>query len=150
MSMCTGLFSLAGSSEGFIGREGNCQIPRNSSTLGTMHSIIEYSDDQHRQQVVELRRTVFGYGATHNSPGLSIDKKLAVHDGLFFLAQDECHVVGTEQALIHLGCGKIHFQIHSDNPSVTAFYESFGYAVDPRVSLGNMVSNNVLHLDASL
>ena len=59
-------------------------------------------------------------------------------------------MVGTEQALIHLGCGKIHFQIHSDNPSVTAFYESFGYAVDPRVSLGNMVSNNVLHLDASL
>ena len=30
--------------------------------------------------------TVFGYETAHNTPSLAIDKKLAVKDGLFFVA----------------------------------------------------------------
>ena len=60
-----------------------------------MHSIITYSDGPHRQAVIALWRTVFGYEAPHNSPELAIDKKLAVQDGLFFVAQEAGDVVGT-------------------------------------------------------
>jgi len=60
-----------------------------------MHSIIEYSDDQHRQQVIQLWKSVFGYEAAHNAPSGAIDKKLAVRDGLFFLADVDGTVAGT-------------------------------------------------------
>jgi ribosomal protein S18 acetylase RimI-like enzyme len=143
-----------------------------------MHSIKEYSDGQHRHQVIELWKTVFRYDAPHNAPEISIDNKLAVGDRLFFLAQDGGNVVGTvlagydghrgwlysvavhpaarkqglgaalvrhaEQALTNLGCVKINLQILSGNASVTAFYESLGYTVEPRVSMGKIVSGNIL------
>ena len=60
-----------------------------------MESITEYSDDRHRQQVIRLWKTVFGYEAAHNDPAVAIDKKLAVRDGLFFLADVDGAVVGT-------------------------------------------------------
>jgi len=52
----------------------------------------------HRDQVTALWQTVFGYEAAHNSPGLVIDKKLAVDDGLFFVAVASDAVVGTIMA----------------------------------------------------
>jgi len=60
-----------------------------------MHSIVEYVDAVHRTQVIDLWRSVLGYVAAHNDPGLSIDRKLAVPDGLFFVAQLRQTVCGT-------------------------------------------------------
>uniref|UniRef100_A0A7C2AZF1 GNAT family acetyltransferase n=1 Tax=Pseudomonas graminis TaxID=158627 RepID=A0A7C2AZF1_9PSED len=60
-----------------------------------MVAITNYSDALHRQAVIELWDAVFGYETAHNTPGLAIDKKLAVADGLFFVALRDNDVVGT-------------------------------------------------------
>lgn len=60
-----------------------------------MVAITEYSDTLHRQSVIELWDAVFGYETAHNTPSLAIDKKLAVSDGLFFVALTENEVMGT-------------------------------------------------------
>lgn len=57
-----------------------------------------YDDDAHRQPVIALWETVFGYPSAHNEPSRVIDTKLAVHDGLFFVALLDGHVVGTVMA----------------------------------------------------
>lgn len=60
-----------------------------------MHHITLYQDTRHRPQVIALWTDTFGQGTGHNDPGLSIDKKLAVADGLFFVALVGDRVVGT-------------------------------------------------------
>lgn len=57
-------------------------------------AIIAYSDAVHRNQVVALWQNVFGYDAPHNEPHFVIAKKLAVDDGLFFVAEAGGKVVG--------------------------------------------------------
>jgi ribosomal protein S18 acetylase RimI-like enzyme len=47
-----------------------------------------------------------------------------------------------EQALTALGCLKINLQIISENASAAGFYESMGYAVEPRVSMGKKLGQN--------
>lgn len=59
------------------------------------HPIGQYRDRQHRAQVVALWQEAFGYDTAHNLPTLAIDKKLAVSDGLFFVATDKKAVIGT-------------------------------------------------------
>ncbi|KRP47679.1 acetyltransferase [Pseudomonas synxantha] len=54
-----------------------------------------YRDRQHRAQVVALWEEAFAYDTAHNLPSLAIDKKLAVNDGLFFVATDKKAVIGT-------------------------------------------------------
>jgi ribosomal protein S18 acetylase RimI-like enzyme len=142
-----------------------------------MHTLTDYSDDQHRQQVIQLWETVFGYETAHNTPSLAIDKKLAVHDGLFFVALADGSVCGTvmagydghrgwlyavavhplhrkqglgaalvrfaEQALVARGCMKINLQIVSGNDAVAGFYESLGYAVERRISMGKTLKQNI-------
>jgi ribosomal protein S18 acetylase RimI-like enzyme len=49
----------------------------------------------HRSQVIALWETVFGYDAPHNNPSIAIDKKMAVNDGLFFVAVADNAVIGT-------------------------------------------------------
>ena len=61
-------------------------------------TITNYNDRAHREQVVALWKTVFAYETAHNRPGLVIDKKLAVNDGLFFVALADNKVVGTVMA----------------------------------------------------
>ena len=61
-------------------------------------TIAVFDNSRHRDQVVRLWEQVFGYQAAHNSPALVIDKKLAVADGLFFVAVVEGVVVGTIMA----------------------------------------------------
>ncbi|MEQ9443947.1 MAG: GNAT family acetyltransferase [Rhodospirillaceae bacterium] len=39
-----------------------------------------------------------------------------------------------------LGCLKVNLQVREGNESVTAFYESLGFEVEPRVSMGKLVS----------
>jgi len=140
-------------------------------------AIQTYQDAAHHAQVVALWELVFGYDAPHNQPGLAIDKKLAVADGLLFVAVAARKVVGTvmagydghrgwiyslavapdlrrqgigtrlvnaaEQELIHRGCVKINLQILAGNKNVTAFYESLGYAVEPRISMGKRIECNI-------
>lgn len=64
-------------------------------TLLSRHPIGPYRDRQHRAQVIELWQQAFGYDTAHNLPSLAIDKKLAVNDGLFFVATDKKAVIGT-------------------------------------------------------
>jgi ribosomal protein S18 acetylase RimI-like enzyme len=52
----------------------------------------------HREQVIALWEAVFGYETAHNSPNLVIDKKIAIGDGLFFVAVAGVEVVGTIMA----------------------------------------------------
>lgn len=60
-----------------------------------MHVIADYSNEHHRTTVIALWETGFGYETAHNTPALAIDKKLAVNDGLFFVALAGDEVVGT-------------------------------------------------------
>ena len=58
-----------------------------------------YSDALHRDGVVSLWQMALGYDKPHNTPSLSIDKKVAAKDGLFFVAvSTEGSVVGTVMA----------------------------------------------------
>ncbi|AZE73757.1 Protein export cytoplasm protein SecA ATPase RNA helicase [Pseudomonas synxantha] len=63
--------------------------------LLSRHPIGPYRDRQHRAQVVALWEEAFAYDTAHNLPSLAIDKKLAVNDGLFFVATDKKAVIGT-------------------------------------------------------
>lgn len=143
-----------------------------------MHTITPYSDTSHRQQVIELWQTVFGYEDAHNAPELTIDNKLAVADGLFFVALVNEVVAGTvmagydghrgwlysvavhpaqrqqglgaalirfaEEALTARGCLKINLQILGGNERVAAFYESLGFVVEDRISMGKKLSQNII------
>ncbi len=144
-------------------------------------TICPFNDSTHRDQVIALWEAVFGYETAHNRPGLAIDKKLAVEDGLFFVAMRGAEVIGTlmagydghrgwiysvavhpehrkqgvgsklvvhaERALAGRGCMKINLQIVAGNASVAAFYESLGYAVEPRVSMGKQIQANIASND---
>ncbi len=44
-----------------------------------------------------------------------------------------------EAALLANGCPKINLQVRSENDAVVAFYESLGYAVEDRISLGKAI-----------
>ncbi len=48
-----------------------------------------------------------------------------------------------EQALTGQGCVKINLQILEGNASVTAFYESLGFSVEKRISMGKRIPKNV-------
>ncbi len=49
-----------------------------------------------------------------------------------------------EAALTALGCMKINLQITAGNDAVAGFYERLGYAVEPRISMGKVITANVL------
>ena len=57
-----------------------------------------YDDRLHRAEVISLWRQVFGYETAHNAPELAIDRKLAMRDGLFFVATVGGAVAGTLMA----------------------------------------------------
>jgi len=60
--------------------------------------ILQFEPLAHRSQVVELWQHVLGYGAAHNAPHFAIDRKLAVGDGLLFVAETVGKVVGSVMA----------------------------------------------------
>ena len=70
-----------------------CHAPQVEASAGIR--IATYADTKHREQVVRLWGSTFSYGTAHNDPALGIDKKLAVADGLFFVALAQGAVVGT-------------------------------------------------------
>lgn len=61
-------------------------------------AIVLYSDAAHRSDTVALWAQVFGYATAHNEPNLAIERKLAVRDGLFFVAVQSGRVVGSIMA----------------------------------------------------
>lgn len=56
--------------------------------------IREY-DDMDRASVISLWEESFHHPDFHNDPGVSIDMKMKHNDGLFFVATDEKHLIGT-------------------------------------------------------
>jgi ribosomal protein S18 acetylase RimI-like enzyme len=62
------------------------------------HTIVPYDDPAHRREIIELWQVVFGYEAAHNEPNLAINQKLAVDDGLFYVAVVGDIVVGSIMA----------------------------------------------------
>jgi ribosomal protein S18 acetylase RimI-like enzyme len=48
-----------------------------------------------------------------------------------------------ERALAGLGCMKINLQLLATNSATVDFYESIGYVVEPRVSMGKVLHENV-------
>jgi ribosomal protein S18 acetylase RimI-like enzyme len=48
-----------------------------------------------------------------------------------------------EQALAERGCMKINLMILGGNEAVAAFYSSLGYAVEPRISMGKTIPENI-------
>jgi ribosomal protein S18 acetylase RimI-like enzyme len=60
--------------------------------------IIPFDNAVHRGQVVALWDATLGYNAPHNKPTLSIDKKVAANDELFFVAMAGTTVAGSVMA----------------------------------------------------
>ncbi len=60
-------------------------------------TIHPFDTTAHRTQLIDLWQQVFGYESAHNAPPFVIDKKLAVGDGLLFVAESggkgrgQCH-----------------------------------------------------------
>ncbi|EIK97223.1 putative acetyltransferase [Pseudomonas sp. M47T1] len=48
-----------------------------------------------------------------------------------------------EAALTALGCLKINLQITAGNDAVVGFYQRLGYVVEPRISMGKVISTNI-------
>jgi len=175
-----GLPNSAGPGGNGVTGAGPCRIvdPTFPDHRIPMHLVVAYQDAAHRLAVVQIWESVFGYKTAHTSPSLSIDKKLEVQDGLFFVAlAGPDTVVGTvmagydghrgwlyslavhplhrhrgygtalvehaERALVRQGCVKINLQIMDGNERVAAFYESLGYAVEPRLSMAKSIACNI-------
>ncbi len=49
-------------------------------------------------------------------------------------------MIEAEKKLRDIGCTKINLQVRATNQGVIAFYESLGYAVEERVSMGKRLS----------
>jgi ribosomal protein S18 acetylase RimI-like enzyme len=98
-----------------------------------MPTIRQYQDATDRIQVVELWKIAFGYETAHNEPNLSISKKLAVNDGLFFVAEENSVIYGTVMAGYDGHRGWL-----------------YSVAVHPNKRLGGMGSSLVRHAEKAL
>jgi len=98
-----------------------------------MPTIRQYADATDRLQVVELWRNVFGYETAHNEPNLAISKKIAINDGLFFVAVENSAIVGTIMAGYDGHRGWL-----------------YSVAVDPAKRLSGLGSSLVFHAEKAL
>jgi ribosomal protein S18 acetylase RimI-like enzyme len=48
-----------------------------------------------------------------------------------------------ESALASVGCMKVNLQLLATNEATAAFYKSMGYSVEPRISMGKLLLENV-------
>jgi ribosomal protein S18 acetylase RimI-like enzyme len=99
--------------------------------------IVAFDNVKHRDQVVLLWEHVFGYEAPHNAPELVIDKKLAVLDGLFFVAVSADTVVGTIMAGYDGHRGWIYsITVHPDSRKQGIGSQLLSFAESQLASLG--------------
>ena len=139
--------------------------------------IVKFTNAEHRDRVIDIWREIFGYEDAHNDPGLVIDKKIEVNDGLFFVARADTNIIGTimagydghrgwiyslavlpqyqkkslgsalltyaEKKLLALGCVKINLQIVDGNDSAVKFYETNGYTIEKRISMGKRLGEDI-------
>ncbi|NQV25832.1 MAG: GNAT family acetyltransferase [Rhodopirellula sp.] len=45
-----------------------------------------------------------------------------------------------EQVLAQRGCPKLNIQVRADNAKVVAFYESLGFQIEERISMGKLIA----------
>jgi len=57
-----------------------------------------FDNKEHRNEVIDIWTSIFGYKDPRNNPSLVIDNKLAVNDNLFFIAMENGKIVGTIMA----------------------------------------------------
>jgi ribosomal protein S18 acetylase RimI-like enzyme len=57
--------------------------------------ILTYDDKKHRDQVIDIWKSIFNYKDLRNEPSLIIDKKIAVNDNLFYVAIENGDIIGT-------------------------------------------------------
>ena len=123
-----------------------------------------------RDRVIALWERVFPDDPPHNAPAKVFDAKLAMDDGMLFVAADAGSVIGTAMAgydghrgwlytvavspghrrrgigtalvrhavgaLRSAGCTKVNLQIRAANAAVRGFWESLGFEVEDRLSMG--------------
>ncbi len=88
--------------------------------------------------------------------GLLVGTAMAGYDGhrgwLYAIAVHPDHrraglgsrlVRHAEQALVAAGCMKVNLQLVASNAPTAAFYQSLGYTVEPRISMGKVFPQNV-------
>lgn len=68
---------------------------------------------------------------------------LAVHPSHRHAGVGTALVRHAEAALTQRGCMKINLQIVAGNEAVSQFYESLGYAEEPRISMGKRIPANI-------
>lgn len=66
--------------------------------MTTEHHIQPYQDESHRSGLIQLWEEAFHQPTGHNDPQRSLDKKLALADGLLFVATVGEQVVGSVMA----------------------------------------------------
>ena len=50
-------------------------------------------------------------------------------------------VVHAQSALAKLGCQKLNLQVRADNGEVAAFYQSLGFDIEERISMGKRIGS---------
>jgi ribosomal protein S18 acetylase RimI-like enzyme len=68
---------------------------------------------------------------------------IAVHPDCRRIGVGSRLVHHAEQALVAVGCMKINLQLLATNEATAAFYQSMGYVVEPRISMGKVLAVNV-------
>lgn len=68
---------------------------------------------------------------------------VAAQDGFRSQGVGRALVRHAEKVLESRGCMKINLQILQGNAGVAVFYESLGYVVEPRVSMGRKIPANI-------
>lgn len=110
-----------------------------------MHTIRQYDHTCDHAQVVDLWKSVFGYEAAHNEPTLSIAKKLAVQDGLFFVAMQDAKVLGTVMAGYDGHRGSLYsVAVHPDARGCGLGSQLVRHAEEALIALGCMKINLLL------
>jgi ribosomal protein S18 acetylase RimI-like enzyme len=65
---------------------------------------------------------------------------VAVHPGFRRRGIGTALMNSVESALVDKGCPKLNLQIRAENHPVKAFYESLGYDVEERISMGKVLT----------
>jgi ribosomal protein S18 acetylase RimI-like enzyme len=68
---------------------------------------------------------------------------IAVHPSLRRTGLGSRLVRHAEQALVAAGCMKVNLQLLATNETTAAFYKALGYSVEPRISMGKVLHENV-------